>query len=54
MELVIQIQVATIAAVIFAAGVLYNKVNNLEKELKKHEDHAERLTRVETLLKSKN
>lgn len=43
-------------SVIFAAGIVWNKLNNIEKRLAehitKHEDHPERLAKIETELKN--
>lgn len=39
-------------AIIFSAGVLWTKVNNLEKKIDQHATHPERIARVETELQN--
>lgn len=38
---------ANLSAIIFAAGILYNKVNTLEKKIDKVDAHAERIASIE-------
>lgn len=45
-------QIITIATVIFSAGIVYGKIKNLEKKLDEMNDHAERLTALETKLQT--
>ena len=44
------------ASVVFAAGIVWNKLNNIEKRLAehitRHEDHPERPAKIETELKN--
>lgn len=43
---------ANLGAIIFAAGILYNKVNNLEKKIDKVDLHAEKIATMEAQLNS--
>ena len=40
------------AAIIFSAGVLWTKVNNVEKKLDEIKDHPERIATLETEVKN--
>jgi len=46
-------QIGIILTVVFSAGIIWNKVNVLEKKIDRFEDHAERITVVETKLEIK-
>ena len=39
-------------AIVFSAGVLWTKVNNLEKKIDQHATHPERLAKLETKVES--
>lgn len=41
----------TIATIVFSAGILYNKVSQVEKKVNKIDEHGERITAVETDIK---
>lgn len=43
---------ANLGAIIFAAGILYNKVNNVEKKIDKVDQHAERIASHEARITS--
>lgn len=47
---------AQAGSIIFAAGIVWNKLNNIEKRLAehitRHQDHPERLAEIETEIKN--
>lgn len=47
-----EVMLINLAGIIFSAGVLWTKVNNVEKKLDQHAEHPERLARVETELQN--
>lgn len=42
---------ANFGAIIFAAGIIYNKVNKLEEEVKKYNGHSEKIAVLQTEVK---
>ena len=43
--------IITIATIIFSAGIVYNKVNTLEKKVSKLDGYGERILKLETEMK---
>lgn len=48
MEIVYQIQIFTLATIIFSAGILWNKVNRIDKKIEKVDQHEKKIAVLET------
>lgn len=52
MEIVYQIQIVTLAMIVFSAGILWNKVNRIEKKINKLDEHGEAIAVLKEKVKA--